>query len=383
MKLIYINSDNSSVTEAQVFSLLKHYKHINEIEELTLLQGFRDVSEKDSLTKKLGNFKFNTVWFKRWHGYTFFRYLAYYTFSKALKKLKLDEETVIHVRGEIYGAIAQKFVKKNASPAKLLIDIRGVGYEEVNNYYAHNSMLRNNKARFFKESFNQIKNSQITVVSKAFKNYLVDDHGFKAFNICVHPNIASEQFTFDLDLRKQTRDKLQFSADKIVAICSSGGGSAWQKDNELITPLLNLGIQVINLSSKNVEISGVINKMVPFAEVPAYLAAADIAVLWRDDNVVNNVASPSKLSEFACMGLWLIHNGTVKIGLDYINDTNAGLIIDSSEELTADKIKIFSDTDRVYHAAVGRKTFGVEFVAASYVETYQKLLRHQQLGLVN
>jgi len=47
---------------------------------------------------------------------------------------------------------------------------------------------------------------------------------------------------------------------------------------------------------------------VPYEEVTKYLNAVDFAVVWRDNNIVNKVASPVKFSEYVCTGLPVIAN---------------------------------------------------------------------------
>lgn len=365
--------------EAQVLSLLEYYRNTNKFSDIILLQGFKSISEKDALKRKLNGFKSKIVWFKSWPGYTVFQYFAFSSISKVLDRLTLDDETIIHVRGELYGAIIHQYLCKKKSDAKFLVDLRGVTFEEVDKYYLHNFLLKKNKILLFKKAYRKInRNIPITVVSEAFKKYLIKQHGFNEQDICVHPNIAGGQFIFNQKLRQKIRKELGLYENEIVAICSSNGAEAWQKDKDVIMPLITLKVKVINLSSIHQEIPGVINKFVSFKSMPGYLAAADIAILWRDNNVVNEVASPSKFSEFAAMGLWVIHNGTVRIASDFIRQNNAGIIVNSIDEITEKQIGSFSNYDRTYYSTIGRKIFGVENIAKSYIMHYEKILQKQE-----
>ena len=376
MKLIYLNPEDTSVMEAQVLSLLEYYKKLNAFTDIILLQGCKNKPEEKILDRKLEKFQFNMIWFKRWPSYTFFQSFAFSSISKVLDNLKLDDQSIIHVRGELYGYIVHKYIRIRKLNVKLLIDLRGVAIEEVNNYYSHNFLLKKNKVLLLRKSYNGIKkNLPITVVSEAFKKYLIENHEFKEQNICVHPNIAGKQFIYSRELRLKIRTELQLKESDIVAICSSNGGSAWQKDKDVILPLLALKVKVINLSKTSQDIPGVINKLVPFELMPAYLSAADIAVLWRDDNVVNEVASPSKFSEFAAMGLWIIHNGTVQIAADFIHQNKTGLIVNSVNDITMDQIRFISSYNRKDCSIIGRKVFGVENIGGSYIKHYEKLIQ--------
>jgi hypothetical protein len=376
MKLIYLNSDNNAVMEAQVLSLLEYYRNTNRFNDIILLQGFKSISEKDALRRKLDEFKSKIVWFNTWPVYTVFQNFAFYSLSTVLDNFILDDETIIHVRGELYGAIIHKYLCRKKSATKLLIDIRGVILEEIDKYYSRNFFLKRNRILLFKKVYRKIiKDIPITVVSEAFKEYLIVQHGFSKQNICVHPNIADEQFVFNQKLRQKIRKELGIYENEIVAICSSNGATPWQKDKEIIASLISLNVKVINLSSKQQEIPGVINMFVSFKSMPAYLAAADVAILWRDKNVVNEVASPSKFSEFATMGLWVIHNDTVRIAADYIRLYKAGIIVKSINQITNKQISSFSNYDRKYYSTIGRNIFGVENISKSYISHYEKILQ--------
>jgi hypothetical protein len=379
MRLIYLNSDNTSVMEAQVISLLEYYRNTNKFSDIILLQGFKSTSEKNVLKRKLNGFKSKIVWFKAWPGYTVFQYFAFSSISKVLDQLTLDDETIIHVRAELYGAIIHQYLCKKKIDIKFLVDLRGITFEEVDKYYLHNFLLKRNKILLFKKAYRKIDGTiPITVVSEAFKEYLIKQHGFSEQNICVHPNIAGEQFTFNQKLRQKIRKELGLYKNDIVAICSSSGANAWQKDKDVIMQIIALKIKVINLSSSQQEMPGVINKFVSFKSMPGYLAAADIAILWRDNNVVNEVASPSKFSEFAAMGLWVIHNDTVRIVADFIRQNNAGIIVKSINEITEKQISSFYSYDRQYYSTIGRKIFGVENIAKSYIMHYSKILQKEE-----
>ena len=92
--------------------------------------------------------------------------------------------------------------------------------------------------------------------------------------------------------------------------------------------------------------------------------------------MVNEVASPSKFSEFACMGLFVIHNGTVNLAKEYIMINKAGVIIDVPRQVREDAIIIPSLEIRKQNAKVGRKYFGIENIALSYLNNYNRIIEN-------
>ena len=103
--------------------------------------------------------------------------------------------------------------------------------------------------------------------------------------------------------------------------------------------------------------------------MPKYLSAADVAVLWRDDIPLNNVACPSKFGEFVTMGLYVIHNGTVDIAKNFIEDNDAGIIVKTPEEITIDRSRLGAEP-RKNRCNAGYKMFSVECIAKSYISHY-------------
>ena len=377
MNLIYLNPGDNAVMEAQVLMLLEYYNTMSDIKNIYLLQGFKNSSEVKILQRKLKFFRYPIIWFRVWPNYTFFQVLAFYSLKQGFKKIDLKAgNTIIHVRGDLYGALVARYLSREKLPLRLLVDIRGALSEEYQ-YYIKNKWLKSNKQRNALNRYAYLKKDiPITAVSSTLKEYLVSKYDMESKNIYVHVNIAGEVFKFNNTKRNELRQKLNFDQNELIAVCSTGGGAEWQRDKEVIAQLLKCGVRVINLAPKSLYISGALNKTVQFHEMPDYLSAADIAVLWRDDNVVNNVASPSKFSEFASMGLWIIHNGTVKIASEYIRKTGYGILISEVNQITPEIINDAKLNNRITTSQEGRKYFGVENIAQSYLSTYKYIIKN-------
>ena len=117
---------------------------------------------------------------------------------------------------------------------------------------------------------------------------------------------------------KQIRKELKLSDEDVLIVYSSGGTASWQNDR-IVTILAEKGLKVLNLSRKNIPHKNIFNKFANYSEMPVYLNAADIAIIWRDKSTVNKVASPVKFSEFICCGLPVISNYSVDMISEYIN----------------------------------------------------------------
>jgi len=374
MNLIYINSGDSSVMEAQVVSLLNYYIEHRFFANIYLLQGFANSQEKQVLEQKLNLTNFTIIWFRTYPNYSFFDFFNIRSLGFVLKKNKsIICESVIHVRGEKYGAYAYKLLKKNQFEKKLLVDIRGVSYEEILYYYNGNTLFKRNKLNGAKRSLNSLKNScKITVVSNTLKKYLLTHFNYHKEYLYINANIAGELFKYNKDLRYKTREKLGIQENEIVAIFLSAGAANWQKEKDIVNQLQKLGIRILNLSAKKIDCQNIINLYVPFNSVHEYLSAADLGILWRDNNLVNNVASPSKFSEFICNGLPIVHNGTVDLVTDFIQKESAGIILNQIYDFTSENILHLKSINRTELSIKGRKSFGIEQIANSYRSLYEQ-----------
>jgi hypothetical protein len=192
--------------------------------------------------------------------------------------------------------------------------------------------------------------------------------------IFVIPCFADKSFVYSIEQRKYYRSIFGVKENEKLLIFSSGGESLWQNNQELIK-IARKGFKILNLSKIYVNHPNVITKYVNFKEVPGLLSAADIAIIFRENNIVNKVASPVKFSEYICSGLPVISNKNVEIIKQYIENTGYGLLIDSFDDTTPEAIDKLCSISRNEICEFGRIHFGVEFVAKRYLEMYDMMMQ--------
>lgn len=381
LRIVYLAGGDVSVYESQVLDLLCFIK--DKVKELILLQGFKSVEEKQKLQSKMSNFPYiNTIWYKTYPLYSIYENATIKSLNSAIKKIENFEECIYHVRGESVGYLFKKICINDNLKLRTLIDIRGVLLEELKYKYACVPLVRKILCRiqyqYLKRCYNHLFNKddypiKITSVSPLINDYIREHYPQSRYEMLFNPNIAGERFIYSPSKRIELRRKLGFNDDDVVAICSTGGNAAWQKDRLMINSLVEKGVKVVNLSKATLDLDNVVSKIVPFSEMPNYLSVADIAILWRDDTFMNNSASPSKFSEFACMGLYVIHNNSVEVATKHIVDSGAGLLLKSvDEDFELNDIGFYSKM-RSYWIEKGLQTFGIEYIGNSYLSIYDTL----------
>jgi len=382
MNLIYMNPGNSSVMESQVLTLIGFFQNNRKIDNIFLMQGFVSKKEKEILKRKIGNHNIKTIWFRTFPNFLLFQFLTVIFFRKKLKSIigyTIDDKTILHIRGERFGRIASdtlRSVFKN-NRSRILVDIRGASVPEIDLYYGQNIIRKQGKKQIIKKSLNQLASQQehITTISARMKKFLVDEYKFSPEVISINPNITDEKFLFDLGKRNEVRIHLKIRNDEILAVSLTGGGASWQKDEVIMDHLISKGIKILNLSTRQIEKEGVINLFVPYNDVPNYLNAADFAIIWRDNNLVNNVASPSKFSEFSVNGLPVLHNGSVDLVTEYIKKHSYGQIVEDINDFDLKRFSLFFNKPlRQFMSDTGKNVFGVKTIGDSYFNLYKRII---------
>lgn len=367
-RYIYINIGDCSVLESQVLELIQYVRNNYNIDVL-LLQGYQSEKEKERILQKLAKYHIPVQWFRSYPKYWGIWWLTKQSFLNLWKSIHVDSVDFFHARGFESGVLVKQYLTKKNMLHHLLVDVRGVPIEE-HELYGKNSIKIVLKKFFYLEIIKQLQYKQqpkITVVSNTLKMYLIQKYNFEDKMITIHPNICSKKFIFDKDARTQIRKDLNIQDGELLFVCSTGGGAAWQNDQELLMKIVDTGCKILNLSPHQILHPNICNMVVPFEQMPKYLSAADVAILWREDNPVNNVASPSKFSEFATMGLYVIHNGTVGLAEHYINTTKAGCIISNVGEFIMPDISYINE-HRDTWIKQGAKWFGIANISHDYLK---------------
>lgn len=379
MKLVYLNYTLSSVFESQVLELLVHLKNTKYVEDIFLCCGYKNNNERIKIQELNSHFTTKILTFKVYPNYPFFNIINRHTLKKSLSHLlSNNSDLVLHIRGELAGYLITKTLKKTwFSVNQVLIDIRGAGKEEIQEFNEINPILKWLKVYNYDLALKSLVSyNNINAVSIYLKNYITERTNISYRNINVIPCFGGQLFNFRPDKRILLRDELGIALNNVLLIVSSGGTGQWQ-NNEAIIELANRGYKVLNLSRKNIPHSNVINKFVPYNQMSSYLQAADIAVIMRNKSIVNEVSSPVKFSEFICSGLPIITNRNIGVISDYIEKTGFGIITESLNDITQEDMQNLLTISRKEISEYGTANFGINNVAFRYYSLYRNMLKEE------
>ncbi len=370
--LLYFCNGIGSVFDSQVLELLNSVAEKSVFEKIALCLGIRNDAEKDLLQKKNLNPGIDIISYRSYPNYPFYNKLIQKEIKKALSSFDGDlDKSIIHTRGEL---LAFHILQVLPEAKKFLIaDVRGASIEEVEEYFNIKRLQKILKVYNYKKALRSLQNvARVVSVSNSLKNYLMKLTSIHSKAITIIPGLAGRKFYFDTELRERKRKELNIEKDELLIVFSTGGDANWQNMN-LIQYLANKHYKILNLSKKIIDKPNVINRFVPYKEMPVYLNASDIGIIWRDKSVVNEVASPIKFSEYVCCGLPVIANKTVDSIKEYISRFASGKLVEKFEDLSDKDFKYLVQQDRVKNSQIGRSIFSTDVVVEKYLKVYETI----------
>ena len=362
-----------SVFDSQVLTLLKAINEKNSFKKIYLFLGISTKYEEDEIQKRNIPGEIELIIVKMYPNYPFFNFMIRRGLQKLIKKINLNLNNVIfHTRGEVMAWHLSKTLDvkylKNVIP-----DIRGAGVEEIKEFSNLGFFKKALKIYNYNSAFiNLNKFYQLSAVSICLKEFLIHKYKIGSVNIRITPSLAGPNFLFDQLQRTKVRNELNLSNDDILVVFSSGGTANWQ-NNEVVKILAEKELKVLNLSKSKIEFKNVINKFVSYSDVPYYLNAADVAIIWRDMSIVNKVASPVKFSEYVCCGLPVIANDSVDLINEYIKKHSCGILVNSLDDIDINSLNQLKQIDRQAIAETGLSNFGIDKIIDQYSQIYEAI----------
>lgn len=374
--LIYINAEVGSVFDSQVVALLRFYSQNQLFRSVSLLCGIASESEKAQVIHSCVGTNIQLLFFNRKPNFFFFHPVQQFELSKALAKLPQNiQDPIVHIRGELLAFHARNPIQKKWGTLKrVLVDIRGAGWEELVEFQSMSSWVRWLKRINYQQAFLSLPFfGGVSVVSDALKDYVMKKSHVKSNRVNTIPCLVSAEFTYSEEVRNVIRRELGLIDTDRLLVFSSGGTAQWQQ-NTILEQIASDRWKILNLSKVELTTPGIINRFVPHNEVYKYLAAADAAILFRSKSVVNWVACPVKFCEYLCMGLPVISNGNVELIETRIKASSFGVLVNDASAVHTIDNTLFNNNRRLVISAHGRQEFGIESIAEKYQKVYQSLL---------
>jgi hypothetical protein len=398
-KYIYIsNLDyNGTVFQTQVLDWLHLFKKNNL--EFDLIQTFhiKDIKRPKFIRQQLAGLRNST---RCYTGYLFllpskgilYFVNAFVIFCKIFKYIFQYKEILLFSRAIIGKEIG--FLRR-ISPAEIIFffDARAAAAEE-NKYSAikkHDFSLKKYLiiANIYYLVYKTLLAAdKVFVVSKVLQKYFQDTYNIADKKFVYYPCLSDAgKFYFNPDIRRELRNKLQISDQITVFVYSGGIESDWHMTESMLTffrhllqyrkdiLLLFLTKDKISLKKSLSEFPEIETYILFFSvsneEVYKYLNAADYGLLFRENTIMNNVASPTKFAEYMLCGLPVLISEGVGDYSDYVINNNLGILIKEDGLKNPAKFDYINfpakSFNRINIAEIGRKNFSKDSLISKII----------------
>lgn len=368
--LFYFCDSIGSVFDSQVLALINSISNKKYFKEVYLFLGIKDEKDKNNILSRKIRPDLKTVFYKTYPNYPFFNFLIRRSIKSALQEQRINlNEVIFHSRGELTALHLSKILDKKYHK-NILPDVRGASVEEVEEFYYSNKFLKFLKIANYKKAVKSLNHfNKISAVSISLVQYLFTNYNITSDRISITPCLAGPDFRYDESQREYIRKEINLKSEDFLIVFSTGGNANWQ-NNDMLILLAEKGLKVLNLSKKVINHKNIINRFVSYSEIPAYLNAADAAIIWRDKSIVNKVASPVKFSEYICCGLPVIANNSVDMIKKHLTEFDCGIMIDSFASIEPVTLKNLNKKNRKMISETGIVNFGIETVVENYLQIY-------------
>jgi hypothetical protein len=228
------------------------------------------------------------------------------------------QAVVVHARGGAMGLATR--LKRWSRRLRVVADFRGDRPAEYRYKMGglDSPLARREHARLLAQDRAVLRSADaVQCVSAALRDRLAADHGPRA-GVRVVPCVADERrFRFDPAAREEVRAARGWRDRRVLVYC--GSMLAWQQPEAVVAfyaglrtrrPALHLLLLTPDvvaarglLEAHALDESAVTIHAARHGEVPAFLCAADVALLLREPHPLNAAASPTKFAEYVLTGL--------------------------------------------------------------------------------
>ncbi|MDD3534863.1 MAG: hypothetical protein PHC50_01765 [Candidatus Cloacimonetes bacterium] len=328
-----------------------------------------------------------------------FRLAAFREFQIIFVILKLYVENVrfgkvfIQSRMNIFSLLAPLF--KWLPGLILVFEARGTAISE----YLYgvqkgiNKAGRDKRIRFREKS--TLRNAHLSIcVSQTQKDFYLKEYNMlKKEKLLVIPGLADEKlFYYDEDLRTRMREELRLK-NKTVILYTGRLYRAWQQPDVVFKTFFKIAQEIDNAFFliltpdesialeffKKHGISGSAY-LITYSELKglnSFLNAADYGVLIREDQAINNHASPTKFSEYILSGLRVLISEGVGDYSQFVIDNDCGKVGKLSQgvvNITYADLRVSNDTERRRIASLGKKMLSKQAYIPTIEKAFKKLL---------
>lgn len=330
MKICYVvyREDNVMVFDSQVLEYLENLDQKVDFVELIVFRHEKNLFKKNNIETKIRQyvkscktFSSLPVLIRAQLNINALRLKRY-----VHKKYALSEQIAVICRGDLATYVAAKGFKEMEN-VRILYDNRGLPLEESE--MSHGSQIiykLNRRVKAYAINYAKDHCDMYNFVTNRLRDYNIQKYGYDVkIPYTIIPTLYSYEpvSTESIEIiRKKERCN---SNDFIVSYV--GSTAAWQSTDKLLKIIKKIfdyckNVKFFILTNGTLPmikelppelIERITIKSVPHSDMKYYLAMTDIGIVIRDNNIVNQVAAPTKIAEYLLNGVKILYSGDIGV----------------------------------------------------------------------
>lgn len=263
------------------------------------------------------------------------------------KNYRKDDSIAVICRGDLAAYVGIRTFRDYPN-SRVLYDNRGLAYEESVMSYESSFIHRINRKVKRKALYRaRLHCDMYNFVTAGMRKYFLKQYGYNPnLPYTIIPTLYHAEKCNDVDFSKIAKQENYHPTDFVVSYV--GSTAAWQSTTQLIDIIRQIGEKYRNIrffilsNGKITEIKDlprhisdrIVIKSVPHKEMKYYLSMTNIGIVIRDNNIVNQVAAPTKIAEYLTNGVSILYSGDIGIitDLKYKTDGSQMICIDSDTD---------------------------------------------------
>lgn len=346
MKLIYLvyREDNVMVYESQVLEYLRAMKKKKLFDsiELIVFRHEQNLMRKKEVEERIHHYvdKAETFW-----SFPVLNMVQLNTNASRLrgylkKNYSKDDRIAVICRGDLAAYVGVRAFK-DYSNSRVLYDNRGLAYEESVMSHESNFIHKINR-NVKREALNRARLhcDMYNFVTTGMREYFLEQYGYNPhIPYTIIPTLYKAEKGSDSEFVEIAKREKYKPTDFVISYV--GSTAAWQSTRQLVDLISQIGeeyrtIRFFILSNGTIsEMESlpqhikdrIIMKAVPHKEMKYYLRMTNIGIVIRDNNIVNHVATPTKIAEYLTSGVSILYSGDIGIINDLKNKTDGSQMI--------------------------------------------------------
>jgi hypothetical protein len=239
------------------------------------------------------------------------------------------------------------------------------------------------------EQYTTAEANSVFAVSQVLQNYFIKNYHTDPDKFFTYPCLSNKnKFFYSIQVRNTMRNNLGYKIDDKVIIYAGGFRNSWHLQNDLFCLLNAIATNSENtrfliLSKDKISESELLKtypsligrttfQSVENEEIYKYYNAGDIGILIREDTIMNNVAAPTKFSEYVLCGLPVIISKGVGDYTKFVDKHKIGFVLDFDQvqEIKPELLnQIFSkDFNKTEVAEIGKMYLSKESLVPKVIE---------------